>query len=762
MANILPPVEFATITGRFMVAGNDSDDPGAEADIVPAKGKGSIIPSVGHVLVAGATPPATVKLATVYFEIDSEGYICDAETKARNVEVIAPSEAVNPSAFTYRINFDGGLFPGFDFYVVPGSTIDLTDVGRVATSVGVATTRGEPGVGIESMTLSPDQSSLVVIYDNLSEQTVEIPALGEIAQQAQATTDEVIAAALADPNSATRAAGNATYAPESGSPEYAPQQVGPRERPRVRAELRPILNVVDQFPKRTAPFRLIAVEGTTWWAWGSDCTLRKSTSEGRNWIKVWAGWTTGHMSAVGMWVRTNNNAIITTWHPADGSSPSLIRSTDNGATWATVRPSEPGVGWLGPTNVCVNPVTGTVWAGEYTATTNYATNPTYRIWKSTDHGATWTVFKTIQRDPVAHPETAMFHCHGIQVDPFTGRVFVANGDAPANAGIYRITADETDWEPVATNRQLGSEPGGLIWGGAVGLMFFPDYIAWAVDQSFTSGIVRVARADLGKTSVPAELTVRLNSTGFYAASMNADHTEWMVSASNEGRTQRIDNAIHFYRVADQGATVDEVAALPVRTGGASDNSFFWAFPLSSAIQTDPRGISWWGTNTWDALAQGDPFLSGTQMGARLGWGTQSMVRPDNGVQLYNQAQNQSSGYVPTIPASGFVEFGTTPSPNRKGVLYLIDVGVQRTSSTGGLRLEICDAATGTPLVQSDGGVAAMFFNASEATNRQLEQGPYFDRFLTIAPGTRVVFRLRNTSSTQESSGYGYVTYAWGR
>lgn len=218
MANILPPVEFATITGRFMVAGNDSVDPGAEADIVPAKGKGSITPSVGYVLVSGSTPPATVKLATVDFEIDSEGYISDAKTKERNVEVIAPSEAVNPSAFTYRINFDGGLFPGFDFYVVPGSTIDLTDVGRVATSVGVATTRGEPGVGVASMTLSPDQTSLVVAYDNGTEQAVEIPALGEIAQQAQATTDEVIAAALADPDSATRAAGNATYGPLLPSP----------------------------------------------------------------------------------------------------------------------------------------------------------------------------------------------------------------------------------------------------------------------------------------------------------------------------------------------------------------------------------------------------------------------------------------------------------------------------------------------------------------------------------------------------------------
>ena len=192
-----------------MVAVNDSNDTGAEQDIIPAKGSGSITPSVGQVLVAGSTPPTTVKLAAVKFELDEEGYLCDPETKARSVQVIAPTPAVNPTAFTYRISFNGGTFDGFDFQAPAGETVDLTDVGRVVSSIGVAMTRGEPGTGVSSMALSGDQASLVVSYDNGNTQTLPIPSLAA-AQQSEAaartyrdqaqTNKEAVDQALAQAN----------------------------------------------------------------------------------------------------------------------------------------------------------------------------------------------------------------------------------------------------------------------------------------------------------------------------------------------------------------------------------------------------------------------------------------------------------------------------------------------------------------------------------------------------------------------------------
>lgn len=226
MANSLPPVEFATITGRFMVAGNDSNDTNTWPDVIPAKGKGRIIPSVGQVLVSDSVPPATVKLATVQFEFDAQGYISNPETKLRDVEVVAPSGAVNPSNFTYRIEFDGNQFLGFDFSVASGGTVDLTKVGRVATSPGIVISRGEPGVGIENLELSEDETAIVVSYEDGTTQLVAVPALDKAkefrdeaqvaATAATAPTDTMVATKIQDPASQTHAAfkavGNATYA----------------------------------------------------------------------------------------------------------------------------------------------------------------------------------------------------------------------------------------------------------------------------------------------------------------------------------------------------------------------------------------------------------------------------------------------------------------------------------------------------------------------------------------------------------------------
>ena len=222
MANPFEPIEYATIVGRFMVASTDSDDLGDEPDMVAATGKGRFLPSVSHILVAGATPPATIKLAPVDFEFDEQGYISNPITKERGVRVVAPTDAVNPTGFTYRVTFDTGTsFLGFDFSVPAGGTVDLTRVGRVARDGGVPITRGEPGVGVAAIVLADDEASLQITYDNGLVRVVPVPALDEArvardeaveaATNAVAPTQAAIAQALVDPDSEARAALNATY-----------------------------------------------------------------------------------------------------------------------------------------------------------------------------------------------------------------------------------------------------------------------------------------------------------------------------------------------------------------------------------------------------------------------------------------------------------------------------------------------------------------------------------------------------------------------
>lgn len=234
MANPLEPVEYATIVGRFMVASTDSDDLGDEPDIIAATGKGRFLPSVSHILVAGATPPATIKLAPVDFEFDEQGYISNPITKERGVRVVAPTDAVNPTGFTYRVTFDAGTsFLGFDFSVPAGGTVDLTRVGRVAQNGGVPITRGEPGVGVAAIVLADDETSLQITYDNGLVRVVPVPALDEArvardeaveaATNAVAPTQAAIAQALVDPDSEARGVLNATYGTLAEQQEHAEQ-----------------------------------------------------------------------------------------------------------------------------------------------------------------------------------------------------------------------------------------------------------------------------------------------------------------------------------------------------------------------------------------------------------------------------------------------------------------------------------------------------------------------------------------------------------
>jgi hypothetical protein len=72
----------------------------------------------------------------------------------------------------------------------------------------------------------------------------------------------------------------------------------------------------------------------------------------------------------------------------------LLRSTDDGATWASVL-TMPGPNikrLLGPQSVAQDPVTNYLYLVEYTTV---VASTTADIWRSADNGATWAVWKSM-------------------------------------------------------------------------------------------------------------------------------------------------------------------------------------------------------------------------------------------------------------------------------------------------------------------------------------------------------------------------------
>src|SRR5690606_28434427 len=113
------------------------------------------------------------------------------------------------------------------------------------------------------------------------------------------------------------------------------------------------------------------------------------------------------------------------------------------------------------------------------------------------------------------------------------RVYVMTGDSEPASGIYRTNAETgaTGLEKVVTNADLASLA--TTQARAIGIMFFPDYIAWGVDGG-VSNIVRMARSEIGKPAPQAEIIYRVNATAWFTTDVSTDGSVWLLSASREG------------------------------------------------------------------------------------------------------------------------------------------------------------------------------------------------------------------------------------
>lgn len=474
--------------------------------------------------------------------------------------------------------------------------------------------------------------------------------------------------------------------PSSLSASYTSRSAAPRGGQRPVLARRPSLVIDQVWPNAIADFQIVFTDGElTLYATGADNTLRKSTDAGVSWTSkhfMSISGTPGWFAKGGLFFKTAAGSFLTTFHPDSLAAPKIVRSTDDCATWSDVVAAQTDVDYLGPTSICQDPNTGHLYLVEY-VTVNAATKATWRIMRSTDDGATWTTFHTFQRDAVANPDTATRHGHHAQWDPISERVYFGCGDGENAAGIYRVNAAGTGIEAVIVRTQL---PAGLS-AGAVGLMFFPNYLAWGNDQFANSGLIRMARSEIGDPAPEVELVATVQATSFYTARTTADNTEWIMTVSNEdGAGGRLDNAFHLYRVADDGATIDEVMTLP----SPREAGFFWVYPVATPepVPGHTSGRLWWRT---DAPSRVMPFTghsSGFAIQTRLAWGGQGLVRPDAVTRKPSfQPVSVDSGRVFLRPAEKRI-FAVTEVPDRARVLHIMETNVATFEGAGLIYLEV--------------------------------------------------------------------------
>ena len=551
---------------------------------------------------------------------------------------------------------------------------------------------------------------------------------------------------------ATEMADSTSDVGASLSGTFAPVAASPRDTSRVRQERRPLLLINQISPNASHRQKIVWVSGAEIWAIGQDFSLRKSLDGGITWsLPVSNSTPAATWAKLGLFIKTAAGSLITTSHPGDLSAPSIIRSSDGGATWATVIAAQTDVDYLGVTSVCQDPVSGDLYAAEY-VTVSVATKATVRIQRSTDDGVTWAPFHTFQRDAAAYPTSAVRHVHSVQWDTVSSRIYFLTGDAEAAAGIYRVNSAGTDVEKVVLN----SETTGGNLATAVGMMFFPNYLAWGMDQTSDGSLVRMPRTDIGAATTASVVAVgRVQSTSWYTCRVASDGTEWLMAVSNEVSVGRVDAAAHVYRVADDGATMDEVLTLPT----PNDTAFSHAYPIGSPLQSNAEGVVWLGTNIALPTTGTGSLMRGQQFQAILGWGAVAVQQVANVAPPFFTAVTQSSGNVNLAPNERRF-FGVTEAPVGATRLYILEVNREQLSGAGLFYVEVWDQNGAAILKMDDGATLMQWWNRSIQAAENAAAAPYMFRSAMMFPGQQVRFQVREFLA-DAAEGVASITYAWG-
>lgn len=614
------------------------------------------------------------------------------------------STGINPTGFQYRIVVDYARAGGdrrrvqerFGWYSLT-ATSDLTELAEAEEA---------PPTWQSSFT-----ASMEGIRDEAEaarDQAVDISNID--------TTDAAMTAVFNDEGSAFRAAQNASTAAQIESDADSPTGVITKRAKSKRlgqnvANLRrPTMAVSKMFPNVAHDHEIVWVDEVNREAFaiGQDDRLRYSTwpalpseeAHAMNFgARISAPATGKKWASVGTFLRirpktglANGAIILDERDEGQGVTTNTVlkRSTGDPAsgsflTFTTVWTAPPGVTLLGPNSLAVDEVTGYIYLVEYMPSGTVATEAS--IWRSTDDGATWSIWYTYPRADSGTGNVR--HFHSARWDSVSERVWFTVGDFNDDAGLWRVNADGTAPEQVVTNAQLAAQTGQSAAARCVDVMFLPNHIAWPCDGSGGVNYLTVMHRDqIGSSTPQVEQIVDINSLGWWCQRASADGSAWIACGSNEVNPDQIDGGVHLYAVQelDGEVQVDEVAVVstPVASGSIS----------ISGLGSGSGG----GTAFWLRGHNYAPFprtrYSGMQFRAELTWGAVPVIKPEASRRGYGEGVVQG---VYDLAAGETKIIGHALAGVKVNRFELMDASLLVLAGTGAVKLEVYDVTAGTVL-----------------------------------------------------------------
>ena len=519
----------------------------------------------------------------------------------------------------------------------------------------------------------------------------------------------------------------------------------------IRNLKRPTLVVDSMFPNARHDHEIVWVDETIGRAYsiGQDKTLRLATWNPALGSRDIGAFPTGQRSFAsatqtwafhGLFFRTASGALL--MEQQDAGVTTIQRSTpaSDGLAWSTVMTCPDDVIPLGPTAIAQDAVTGYLYFVEYSAG---STLTEIRIMRSTDDGVTWTAWKAMPKGAGAG---TIRHWHGARYDTVSQRVYFTAGEGHAVAGIYRVNAAGTDIEPVVLNGQV-SIPGIVSPVRAIDVMFFPDYIAWGMDgnDGGQNYILRMARDQIGQPAPVVEVVAKIDNTSWFAQKARADGSIWLCSASSEigGGPDSDPGVAHLYAVSDNGATVDEVAAV-------SMEGLYGAGSLSCLAGPSGGDTFWLRAHAYQQF----PFRksSAFQLRGRIAFGASPLIKPTN--NRHPVYKPESRNWAGTLAAGQTLTFGHSKVPVGTRTLYILNMGVRvNTGTPSTVKLQVWNLSTGT-LVHELGAAYADW-----RTDSIGDTSDYTHKY-TIAANNIIEFRLVETGGGTPTV-TGFIEFGYG-
>jgi hypothetical protein len=497
-----------------------------------------------------------------------------------------------------------------------------------------------------------------------------------------------------------------------------------------RPERFPTLTVSDSWPNARGPAanRVLWTEnkGRTLYAFGSDSQLRKSLDGGESWTPLaYLNW---GVAPQNLFLKLPTGTLLTV-----NVSKNIYRSTDDGVTWAIVGAMQSGQEVLGTQSIAHDPIRQKTYLAMYGG----IGQSEMQLLGSSDDGLTWTVVHSFPGQ-TSTSDDKITHLHAVQYDPYMQRVIISAGDSSPATGLYRTTSDGNSVEPVVLNRMLPAEQ--IDAPRTIGVIPFPDYLAWASDSTSNSYLFRMARTEIGKANPVVERIYRLNSTAWWSCKASDDGSRWVISASQENTSHSLDRLTHLYAVEDQGATVYEVGALaPI-----SDNSN--ASSLMPVGQAEQHGeILVMSTRGTGGAGAAWKFRLGLGSGATIPW----PADPTGEVVVQKTI---GTGPVLTQPATSSTVLGYEIVPSQATSLYVFDAQIITLSGSNG------NASIG--IRRKDTG--AILYSATtrgERYTKHLENGGAVAR-ITLAAGVDLELYAANAHGAATTVN-GSITYGLG-